>query len=42
VFIDDLAVNVRAAEALGMTGILHRDPAGTLANLAGLLGVPLR
>jgi putative hydrolase of the HAD superfamily len=42
VFIDDLAVNVRAAEAVGMTGILHRDPAGSLANLAGLLGVPLR
>jgi putative hydrolase of the HAD superfamily len=38
VFIDDIAANVTAAEAAGMTGILHQDPATTAARLAEVLG----
>jgi putative hydrolase of the HAD superfamily len=41
VFIDDIQANVDAAEALGMAGVLHRDPVATTARLAGLLGLPL-
>ena len=41
VFVDDIEVNVAAAEAIGMTAILHHDPAATLARLGGLLGLPL-
>jgi putative hydrolase of the HAD superfamily len=41
VFIDDIGVNVAAAEALGMTGVLHTDPAATLARLRELLDLPL-
>ena len=41
VFIDDIEVNVAAAEAIGMTAILHHDPAVTLARLGDLLGLPL-
>ena len=41
VFIDDIEVNVTAAEAIGMTAILHRDPPETLARLSELLGLPL-
>jgi putative hydrolase of the HAD superfamily len=41
VFIDDIEVNVTAAEALGMTAILHDDPAATLARLGELLGLTL-
>ena len=41
VFIDDIAANVDAAEALGMAGVLHHDPVATTARLAGLLGLPL-
>jgi putative hydrolase of the HAD superfamily len=41
VFVDDIEVNVAAAEAVGMTAILHTDPAATLARLGGLLGLPL-
>jgi putative hydrolase of the HAD superfamily len=41
VFIDDLEVNVTAAEAVGMTGLLHTDPDATLARLGELLGLPL-
>jgi putative hydrolase of the HAD superfamily len=41
VFIDDIGVNVAAAEAIGMTGVLHTDPAATLATLSDLLGLPL-
>ena len=37
VFIDDLESNVRAAEALGMTGLLHTDVATTQAELTRLL-----
>jgi putative hydrolase of the HAD superfamily len=42
VFIDDIEANVRAAEALGMTGVLHTEPAATAAGLASLLGLPWR
>lgn len=41
VFIDDIQANVEAAEALGMTGVLHGDPAATVARLGELLDVPL-
>jgi putative hydrolase of the HAD superfamily len=41
VFIDDIQANVDAAGALGMAGVLHRDPVATTARLAGLLGLPL-
>ncbi len=41
VFVDDIQVNVAAAEAVGMTAILHTDPATTLSRLGGLLGFPL-
>ena len=41
VFIDDIEVNIKAAEAIGMTAILHRDPAATLARLGELLGIAL-
>ena len=41
VFIDDIEVNVSAAEAIGMTAILHRDPAETLTRLGELLGLAL-
>lgn len=37
VFIDDIAANIAAAEAAGMTGIHHADPATTTARLAELL-----
>ena len=37
VFIDDLERNVRAAEELGMTGILHTDVATTTRELRGFL-----
>jgi FMN phosphatase YigB (HAD superfamily) len=41
VFIDDLQANIDAATALGMAGVLHRDPLATTARLAGLLNLPL-
>jgi putative hydrolase of the HAD superfamily len=41
VFIDDIDVNVAAAEAVGMTAILHDDPVSTLTRLGGLLGLTL-
>ena len=41
VFIDDIQANVAAAEAIGMAGVLHRDPLATTAHLAGLLNLPL-
>jgi putative hydrolase of the HAD superfamily len=34
VFVDDIAANIAAAEALGMTGIHHNDPAVTAGHLA--------
>ena len=42
VFVDDLRENVTGAEAVGMTAILHRDSAQTVARLEELLGVALR
>jgi putative hydrolase of the HAD superfamily len=41
IFIDDAEANVAAAEALGMTGVLHTEPAQTLARLDALLGLAL-
>ncbi|MET1134304.1 MAG: HAD-IA family hydrolase [Aeromicrobium sp.] len=39
IMIDDLAMNIRAAAALGLGGIVHRDAATTSAALSGLLGL---
>lgn len=41
VFIDDMEANVRAAEAIGMCGVLHSQPEVTVARLAELFGLPL-
>jgi epoxide hydrolase-like predicted phosphatase len=41
IFVDDLRENCTGAEALGMTAILHRDPAATIACLEELLGLKL-
>jgi epoxide hydrolase-like predicted phosphatase len=41
VFVDDLRENCEGAEAVGMTAILHRDPAQTIATLASLFAVEL-
>ncbi len=41
VFVDDLRENVAGAEAAGMTAILHRDSAASVAKLEELLGVEL-
>ena len=41
VFVDDLRENVAGAEAVGMTAVLHRNTAATIARLEELLGVPL-
>jgi putative hydrolase of the HAD superfamily len=40
VFIDDIEANVQAAEALGMTGLWHADPADTITRLGTLLDLP--
>jgi putative hydrolase of the HAD superfamily len=40
-FVDDIQVNVAAAQAVGITAILHTDPAATLTRLGGLLGLSL-
>lgn len=42
VFVDDLRENVAGAEAVGMTGVLHRDAAETIPKLEELLGIELR
>ncbi|HEY8046485.1 MAG TPA: HAD family phosphatase [Streptosporangiaceae bacterium] len=39
VFIDDIEANVQAAEALGMTGVLHTGPAATAVRVASLVGL---
>lgn len=39
VFVDDLRENVTGAEAVGMTAILHRDPAKTVERVSKLLGL---
>jgi putative hydrolase of the HAD superfamily len=41
VFIDDVAANTTAAGELGMTPVLHTDPAQTRAQLGELLGLSL-
>ncbi|MGH3153344.1 MAG: HAD family hydrolase [Streptosporangiaceae bacterium] len=41
VFVDDMAPNVAAARALGMTAVLHTEPASTARALQDLLGVEL-
>ena len=41
VVVDDLAQNVRGAAAAGMTGVLHRSVAATVAELAVLTGLDL-
>lgn len=41
VFVDDHPGHVTSAAETGMTTVLHRDPAGTIAELESLLGVPL-
>jgi FMN phosphatase YigB (HAD superfamily) len=41
VFVDDLRENCVGAEAVGMTAVLHRDSAETVARLEDLLGVEL-
>ena len=41
VFVDDLRENCAGAEAVGMTAILHRESAETIAKLEPLLGVGL-
>ncbi len=41
VFVDDLRENIAGAEAVGMTGILHRGAASTIAELERLLELQL-
>ena len=41
VFVDDLRENIAGAEAVGMTGVLHRDTARTIARCEELFGVDL-
>jgi putative hydrolase of the HAD superfamily len=42
VFVDDLAPNVRGAEAAGMVGVHHLDAERTLGELEALFGLALR
>lgn len=41
VFVDDTPEYVAAAEELGFAAVVAKDPAGTVARLEALLGVPL-
>ncbi|HJT38088.1 MAG TPA: HAD family phosphatase [Actinomycetota bacterium] len=41
VFVDDFSVNVEGAEAVGMTGVLHKDARTTIARLEELLELDL-
>lgn len=41
VFVDDFNVNVEGAEAVGMTGIVHKDARQTIATLQELFGLEL-
>lgn len=41
VFIDDIKDNVKGAEAVGMTGIHHREPEATVTKLEELFGLTL-
>jgi len=42
VFVDDLRENIAGAEAVGMLGILHREPAETVAKLEDAFGLDLQ
>jgi putative hydrolase of the HAD superfamily len=42
VFLDDLGVNLKPARAMGMVTIKVDDPQSALAELEGVLGIPLR
>jgi epoxide hydrolase-like predicted phosphatase len=39
VFVDDLRENCEGAQAVGMTAVLHRDPAATVARIEELFGI---
>ena len=41
IFVDDHPGHLKAALELGMTTVLHREPAQTIAELETLVGVPL-
>jgi len=41
VYVDDIGGNLKPAKALGMTTVLHKDTATTIASLSTLLGVRL-
>ena len=41
VFVDDLRENIAGAEAVGMVGVLHRNPGETVARLEELFGLSL-
>lgn len=41
VFVDDLRENIAGAEAVGMAGVLHRDPAETVGRLEQLFKLEL-
>ncbi len=41
VFVDDHPGHLQSAAQAGMTTVLHRDPARTIAELEGLLGLVL-
>jgi putative hydrolase of the HAD superfamily len=41
IFVDDLRENCEGAEAVGMTPVLHRDAAETIAKLTDLTGISL-
>ncbi len=41
VFVDDLRENIAGAEAVGMVGVLHRDPEETASVLEEIFGGPL-
>lgn len=42
IFIDDFRRNIDGAEAVGMTGLLHRSASETIPNLERLTGIALR
>jgi hypothetical protein len=39
VFVDDLDLNVSVAEEVGMVGVVHTEPARTLARLSELFRI---
>jgi epoxide hydrolase-like predicted phosphatase len=41
VFIDDIEANIKAAEQVGFTGVLHRQAGATVQRLSELLGIEL-